>query len=137
MLDPRQTAFREAYLNPESETYSNATQSAIGAGYDKDYAEHILSVGNEWVSGIIRELQMTVEAENVLQKTLRMVDHEDTGRVKIAQDSAKFIAGTIGKFAEKKQVDITSKGEKLETMTPAMLKIITDAEDKLKKDLLS
>ena len=41
LIDPRQKAAWDGYINPKSKTFGNATQSAIEAGYGKSYAEHI------------------------------------------------------------------------------------------------
>lgn len=89
LLDPRQKKCWEDYINPKSETFGNATQSAIGAGYEPDYADQITTV--DWFKGKVRRLNMLGKAENVLDKTL---DGED---IKLAQDTAKFIAKTLGK----------------------------------------
>ena len=43
-LDPRQTAFLTYYLDPKSETFSNALQSGLKAGYKQEYAENILNI---------------------------------------------------------------------------------------------
>ena len=41
--DPRQASFLAYYLNPKSDTFSNALQSGIKAGYSEEYSKVILS----------------------------------------------------------------------------------------------
>jgi len=41
--DPRQALFLAHYLNPKSDTFSNAYQSGIKAGYSEEYSKVILS----------------------------------------------------------------------------------------------
>ena len=41
--DPRQATFLAYYLNPKSDTFSNAYQSGIKAGYSEEYSKVILS----------------------------------------------------------------------------------------------
>lgn len=41
LLDPRQIKCWEYYTNPKSETFSNAYQSAIRAGYENTTSLHI------------------------------------------------------------------------------------------------
>ena len=103
--DPRQYLFKEYYLNPDSDTFSNAYQSAIKAGYAEEYAQSITAQGNDWFSEIIRDLQRARKAEGVLDEILEMGTEQpieskegdiytkvDTGILKIKQDTAKFVS---------------------------------------------
>lgn len=90
-MDPRQKICWEYYINPRSETFGNGTQSAIKAGYEPDYADQITTV--EWFKGKVRRLNMLGKAEKVLDRTLDEYDKDP----KLAQDSSKFIAKTLGK----------------------------------------
>lgn len=125
LLDPRQLTCWDAYINPKSETFGNATQSAIKAGYEPDYADQITTI--DWFKGRLRRLNMLSKAEKVLDQTLDM-EHEvplidkmsigknqvihrqvmdqrtkkpviaiDTGILKIKQDTAKFVSERLGK----------------------------------------
>lgn len=124
-LNPQQAAFKENYTDPSSSTFSNATASAIAAGYGKEYAENILSVGNEWLSEIIGDLKRLQKAEKVLDKTLEMVDDEDVARQRMAQDSAKFIASRLGKHKYSERQEHTgAEGKDLPDLSDALTKAI-------------
>lgn len=106
-LDPRQKLCWESYINPKSETFGNARQSAIKAGYVEDYADQITTA--EWFLGKLRRLNLLGKAEKVLDQTLEMDDTEQVNingetvtkrnpaLTKIKQDSAKFLAERLGK----------------------------------------
>jgi hypothetical protein len=50
VLDPRQIEFLKNYLNPKSDTFANAYQSAIKVGYSDNYSKQIMDVENEWIT---------------------------------------------------------------------------------------
>lgn len=52
LTDPQKQAFLHNYYSPESDTYANAYQSAVAAGYSKSYAKIITSpgAGNKWIN---------------------------------------------------------------------------------------
>ena len=107
MLDPRQKLCWDSYINPKSETFGNATQSAVKAGYEYDYADQITTV--DWFKGKLRKLNMLDKAEKVLDEMLDLevisvkqeegeqVVRVDPSLVKIKQDTAKFVAERLGK----------------------------------------
>lgn len=125
-LDPRQKMCWDAYVNPKSETFGNAKQSAIKAGYTEEYANQITV--SEWFIGKLRRLNLLGKAEKVLDDTLEMPievieydwardrnaedeesdddsnSHEtktylvtDPALIRIKLDAAKFVASTQGK----------------------------------------
>jgi hypothetical protein len=107
-LDPRQKLCWDYYIDPRSETFGNATQSAIKAGYEKATANQITTF--DWFIEKRRRLNMLVKAEKVLEETLEMDDMIDIvidgvpigkkrepALTKIKQDTAKFLASTQGK----------------------------------------
>lgn len=106
-MDPRQKLCWESYINPKSETFGNAMQSAIKAGYEPEYANQITTV--EWFKEKVRRLNMLSKAEKVLDETLEMDDMEATtindipvvkrnpAITRIKQDTAKFLAERLGK----------------------------------------
>jgi phage terminase small subunit len=108
MLNPQQLAFKENYTNPNSETFGNAYRSALNAGFSDEYAKVITSPSAElqWVSEILNDVRRLQRAEKVLDKTLEMIDDEDTARQKLAQDSAKFLAKGLGKnkYSERQEM---------------------------------
>lgn len=91
-LTPKQQLFLTYYVDPKSETFSNAYSSAKKAGYAEEYCQNITHLMPDWLSESIgRRKRMLAKAEARLESTL---DSEDT---KLAQDTAKFIAKTLGK----------------------------------------
>jgi hypothetical protein len=99
-MDPRQKLCWESYINPRSETFGNATQSAIKAGYEPDYADQMTTV--EWFKGKVRRLNMLGKAEKVLDETLDYIAVNEEGKVdaavgRLKLDAAKVIATTLGK----------------------------------------
>lgn len=116
LLDPRQILFLELYLKPGTETFSNAYKSAIAAGYSETYADNIRVKTLDWVSENVGEVtkdELVKKSKRVLNKTL---DGDD---IKLAQDTAKFVAKSDIEFSEK--TDITSNGKELQ---PLLVKFI-------------
>jgi hypothetical protein len=96
-LDDRQIKFLEGYLHPDSNTYTNAYQSAIKAGYEHEYAKTITAQMPEWLSEAISKEQRLLKAEKVFDECLELEAGLDSGLLRIKQDTAKFLAETIGK----------------------------------------
>lgn len=106
-LDPRQALLWESYINPHSETFGNALQSALKAGYTEKTANMITTT--EWFEGKLRRFNMRKKAEKVLEEMLEMdtsnprlvgeeiVTVNDPALMKIKQDTAKFSAERLGK----------------------------------------
>lgn len=99
-LDPRQKLCWENYINPKSETFGNATQSAIKAGYEEATANQITTF--DWFIGKRRRLNMLSKAEKVLDETLDYIALNEEGKVdvgigRLKLDAAKVIATTLGK----------------------------------------
>lgn len=136
ILDPRQKLCWESYINPKSETFGNAYQSALKAGYEESTSTLITTT--EWFIEKLRRLNMLGKAEKVLDETLTMSDMVETSEgiqkrdstiTKIKQDSAKFIAERLGKNeGYSSRNEITGKDGK-DLPTP-ILGGITKEEDK-------
>lgn len=107
-LDPRQKLCWDFYVSPKSETFGNAYQSAIKAGYEESYSRTITDT--EWFRDKVRRLNMLSKAEKVLEEMLELdtktvkededgeqIIRVDSALVKIKQDTAKFIAERVGK----------------------------------------
>ncbi len=56
IINPKQQLFIDLYTSPKSETFGNAKQSAIRAGFTETYADQILYRPQKWLSGIDRQL---------------------------------------------------------------------------------
>lgn len=116
ILDPRQNLTWKYYVDPKSDTFGNAKQSAIRAGYDELHAKDITMT--RWFKVKLRRLNMLNTAEKVLQETMT-IDHMvpkigmfgpikdpetkervfqvDSQILKIKQDTAKFVGERLGK----------------------------------------
>lgn len=101
-LDDRQIRFLSYYLDPKSETYCNAYQSALRADYNERYAAQIVSLGTEWIQEATRRRErMLVKAERNLDEFL------DSKNETIKASTSQFIAKTIGKkfYSEKSPLE--------------------------------
>ncbi len=115
ILDPRQKMCWELYTNPTSETFGNATQSAIRAGYEPIYADVISTV--DWFKGKLRKLNMVSKAEKVLEETLDYVSIDEKGKIdsgvgRLKLDAAKHVTSSLGKddgYSTKFEVSISKK----------------------------
>lgn len=106
--DPRQSEFLSAYLDPTSETFSNALQSALHAGYSQEYAENIKSLMPDWLSESIADLYIATEAQDNIRKAVTGT-HEDI--VKEFGKNVKWEATTLAakglmkdKYSERKEL---------------------------------
>ncbi len=103
ILDPRKALMWKYYIHPHSETFGNCMQSAIKAGYTKGYAA---TINDElWFLEKKRRLGMYVKAEKVLEQTLD--DYQKDA--KLAQDTAKFVAKTLGKEEYSERTEVTGE----------------------------
>jgi len=117
ILKPQQELFLSYYTNPKSETFSNALQSALKAGYSQEYAESITVKDLNWLTENIGDMKLLQKAEKVLNKTLdyEPVDSEgniDTSLLKVQADVSKFVAETVGKNKYSKRTEVTGKDGK-------------------------
>jgi phage terminase small subunit len=103
-LDPRQTQFLKFYLDPKSDTYSNALQSALKAGYKQEYAENITTLEPDWLlESIGRRKRILDKAEKRLENLL---DSEDE---KVVADLVKHTTKTLGKEYYSERTELTGK----------------------------
>lgn len=103
-LDPRQTQFLKFYLDPKSDTYSNALQSALKAGYKQEYAENITTLEPDWLlESIGRRKRILDKAEKRLENLL---DSEDE---KVVADLVKHTTKTLGKEHYSERTELTGK----------------------------
>ena len=105
-LSPQQVEFIKGYFDKSSPTFGNATQSAIKAGYTQEYADSITSQMPKWLSDYMgKHKRMLMKAEKVLENSLETKDD------KLNQDTAKFLAKTLGKkhYSEKTETEVSGK----------------------------
>ncbi len=95
-VDPRQALFLSYYLDTKSDTFSNAYQSALRAGYEQEYAESITSLMPKWLSEYIGDSYLVKKAEKNLQEMLEM-DDDDSGMKRIKADITKFVLERLNK----------------------------------------
>ncbi len=98
-LDPRQKLCWENYTNPKSETFGNAYQSAMKAGYEEATAAQITTV--DWFIEKRRRLNLVSKAEKVLDETLDYIAVNNEGKIdsqvgRLKLDAAKHITSSLG-----------------------------------------
>lgn len=92
MLTSQQEAFLSYYLDPKSETWSNARQSALKAGYAENYANNITDSMPDWLLENVGDHKRLNKAEKNLDKLLEQDDD-----LKVQADITKFVAERLGK----------------------------------------
>ena len=105
--DPKKQDFLHRYYNPSSETYANAYQSALAAGYSENYSKQIVSVGSRWVKigNYVDATNLT--PEHIIKSAERIAlkpDTKDSDKLK----SLEFLAKTHGMLVDKKIVAHTN-----------------------------
>jgi hypothetical protein len=113
-LDPRQALCWANYINVNnSETFGNAYQSAIQAGYEEATAQNITSA--KWFVDKYGRFNRLNKAEKVFDKILDMTS-EEASIIRIQLDAAKFVAEkTSDEY--KSKVDLTTKGKEVVGIT--------------------
>lgn len=132
ILTPQQEAFLSCYTDPKSPTFSNAYQSALEAGYSKEYAESLTSKSLKWLSENVGDLNRLQKAEKVLDDILDLphvvqamgpfgplfekgkdkkpIMTVSTAILKVKNDSAKFVAERLNKQKYSTRSEVTAKG---------------------------
>lgn len=133
LFDPRQKLCWELYISPKSETFGNATQSAVKAGYEWGTANQITTA--EWFLGKLRKLNMVNKAEKNLDKALETDYRDANGDIRsdvmrIVMDVSKTVVTTLGKDeGYSTRNELTGKdGEKLMPV-PLLSAIDTSSEE--------
>lgn len=111
--DPRQKLCWQYYNDFKGETFSNAYQSAMKAGYTEGYAAQITT--QDWFLERVRRNGMLSKAEKVLDKTLTYEPVDEKGEIKVdlvrvQVDVAKHITKTLGKEDYGESNDLNIKG---------------------------
>jgi len=123
--DPRQAEFLKAYLNPKSETYSNAYQSAIKVGYSKEYAGNILSLEPAW---LLENIDTEKMVEKAMRNLMKLLDEDEDKRILL--DTTKFVAERLGKLNEKKDIKISGEIENITNIEEITDQVLTQLKDK-------
>jgi hypothetical protein len=111
-IDPRQTLFLDYYTNPkQKDTFGNALQSGLKAGFSYEYSKVITYQMPEWLSDFLnqRRKRILIKSEQRLEELL------DSDDEKIKADIAKFNAKTLGReiYNEKNDNTTTIKVESI------------------------
>ena len=120
--DPRQAIFLAGYLDPKSETFSNALQSALKAGYSQEYSESILNQDTNWLSESLRDEELVSRAEKALSEALGYITVNEEGRVdsgagRLKLDAAKLVLKGMKKEKYSERTELTGKNGKALTIT--------------------
>lgn len=79
-LDPRQKICWDYFIDPRSDTFSNARQSAIKAGYTETTANQITT--EKWFTERVRRLNMVSKAERNIDEVLELqIKDPVTGKI--------------------------------------------------------
>lgn len=102
LLTPQQSLFLALWTNPKSDTFANATQSALKAGYAETYAKNITDSMPEWLLENIGDMRRLKKAEDNLTEVQNLSIKDDEGKVvpEIVRERTKvdmFLAERIGK----------------------------------------
>lgn len=144
--DPRQGDFLTRYLDPSSDTFSNATRSAVAAGYSQEYAENILSARlmPEWLSEAIGDGCFVKKAERNLQDMLdleilnrgvtkrgEVYEFDDTGKLRVKADITKFVLERLNKkkYSQRTEVGLD------EGLTAIKIEVVNGTKPEDKPDI--
>lgn len=123
LLTPQQELFLSYYTNPKSDTFSNAKQSALKAGYSEEYSNNITGQLPDWLSESLGDMKRLRKAERVLDRILELDPLDQEGKVdnallKTQADVGKFFSKALDKkkYSERVEQDLTSKGESIKTI---------------------
>ena len=112
---PQQLAFIAYYNDPTSESYGNARQSALRAGYTQDYADNITVESPNWMTDSVRHASLVKKAEQNMRDIVDMpINKAETNPsiMKVWQDSNKFLLERLGKESYSSRQELTGKGGK-------------------------
>lgn len=115
LLTPQQENFLAYYTDPRSETFSNAYQSALKAGYTKEYSENITSQLPDWLSESLGDMNRLRRAEKRLDQILDLEPVDDEGKVDNAlianqMKGINLVAKGIGKHKYSERTEHTGEG---------------------------
>lgn len=114
LLTPQQELFLAYYTDPKSDTFSNATQSAIKAGYTKSYGDNITTLLPDWLLESIGDMKRLRKAEKRLDQILDLEPVNDEGQVDnslIANQmkAINLVTKGIGKSKYSERTEVTGK----------------------------
>lgn len=110
--DPRQSLFLSYYLDPKSDTFANALQSGIRAGYTEEYSKTLMSQLPAWLSESISDQELLHKAEKRLKQILDFEPVDEEGRIDNSllanqMKAVTLVAKGIGKNKYSERVENT------------------------------
>lgn len=114
-LTPQQINFLKYYTDPKSETWSNANQSALKAGYSKDYADNIMALMPDWLSENIGDTKLLNKANKNLDMALDGLFDTQEGAKTIQHKATEFVLKGLQKkkWADQKNL-ADADGQKIQ-----------------------
>jgi len=83
LLNPQQELFLSCYTDPKSDTFSNATQSALKAGYSFEYADNITSLMPDWLSESMGDMKRLRKSEKNLDEVQNLPIIDEEGKIDV------------------------------------------------------
>lgn len=123
--DPRQSEFLVAYLDRDSDTYANALQSALKAGYSQEYAESITHKMPTWLAEKVGDESLIKKAEKALEEALEYLTVDESGKVdagagRLKLDAAKLVLKGLKKDKYSERSEHTGKdGQSISFIIPS------------------
>ena len=109
-LTPKQARFLNVYLDPKSDTFGNALQSGLKAGFSREYSETLTTKGLKWLSeGVGRRTKLLDKAERNLLEILEM-ESAELEIMKLKNNTSQFVAKTLGKKDYSDRTEHTGEG---------------------------
>jgi len=134
LLNPQQEKFLERYTNPKSDTFSNAVQSALAAGYTETYANNITGLMPDWLFEYIGDMKRLRKTEKNLDEVQNMSIYDEDNKLdpQLIEKRTKvdiFLAETIGKVKYSKRSEVTGKdGGAIQVQAITGMQIIKENE---------
>ena len=119
IFNPMQMLFIQYYFDPKSETFSNARESAVKAGFSESYAKVMTaeSFGLKWVAEAFNEMDLINKADRNINNFLDLEESSDS-KLRVKSEITRFVAERLNKkkYSTKTETDITSNGERIDTI---------------------
>lgn len=114
LLTPQQELFLASYTNPKSDTFGNALQSGLKAGYTREYSESITAQLPDWLSESLGRSKIIQKAERNLDLALEGgLDDPEKGGKPIQWRATEMTLKTQGKdLGYTERTEVTGKDGK-------------------------
>lgn len=141
ILNGQQEKFLSYYTDPKSESFANARQSCLRAGYSAEYAENIMALMPDWLSESIGDMKMLRKAEKRLNQILELEAVDEEGKIDNAllanqMKAITLVAKGLGKSKYSERTELTGKDGK-ELPTPIIALDVIQRDDSTKEDSAS